>query len=192
MPEAADMALKIYTKTGDLGKTSLIGGTKVPKSHIRIETYGTVDELNSYIGVVSDLVPDEHSKTVLREIQDRLFTIGSSLACDPDKEPQMRIPDLKESDIGFLERQIDQMHEVLPSMKFFILPGGHFAVSTTHVARCVCRRTERLCVNMKEHDLFVEPLIIKYLNRLSDYLFVLARFVGHSLNVAEIAWKPRL
>lgn len=186
------MALKIYTKTGDLGKTSLIGGTKVPKSHLRIETYGTVDELNSYIGLAGDHLSDTHSKAVLREIQDRLFTIGSSLACDPEKEPKMKIPDLKESDIIFLEREIDKMHDILPPMKFFVLPGGHPAVSTLHVTRCVCRRTERLCVNMQEHDLFVEPLVIKYVNRLSDYLFVLARYIGHVMKVAEIAWKPRV
>lgn len=186
------MALKIYTKTGDLGKTSLIGGTKVAKSHIRIETYGTVDELNSYIGLVSDQTSDNHSRITLKEIQDRLFTIGSSLACDPDKEPLMKMPDLKESDITLLEKQIDAMNEVLPPMKSFLLPGGHVAVSTTHVARCVCRRAERLCVNMQEHELFVDPLVIKYLNRLSDYLFVLSRYTGHLLQVAEIPWKPRV
>lgn len=186
------MALKIYTKTGDLGKTSLIGGTKVPKSHLRIETYGTVDELNSHIGLVSDLINDQHSKDILKEIQDRLFTIGSSLACDPDKEPLMKMPDLKESDIVLLEKEIDAMNEVLPPMKFFVLPGGHVAISTAHVTRCVCRRAERLCVNMQEHELFVDPLVIKYLNRLSDYLFVLSRYVGHLLQVAEIPWKPRV
>ena len=186
------MALKIYTKTGDLGKTSLIGGTKVPKSHLRIETYGTTDELNSYIGLVIDHISEEPVKIILKEIQDRLFTIGSSLACDPDKEPLMKIPDLKETDILLLENEIDKMNELLPVMKFFILPGGHPAVSTTHVARCVCRRAERLCVNMQEHDLFVEPLVIKYLNRLSDYLFVLCRYVGHRLGVEEIPWKPRV
>ncbi len=186
------MALKIYTKTGDLGKTSLIGGTKVPKNHLRIETYGTVDELNSYIGLVSDHL--QHSKTalVLKEIQDRLFTIGSSLACDPEREPLMKIPDLKEEDITLLEREIDHMNDELPPMKFFVLPGGHIAVSTTHVARCVCRRAERLCVNMQEHQLFVDPLVIKYINRLSDYLFVLSRYAGLLLNVQEIPWKPRV
>ena len=186
------MALKIYTKTGDLGTTSLIGGTKVPKSHLRIESYGTVDELNSYIGLVIDLIEDEAMRTMLKEIQDRLFTIGSSLACDPEKEPRMNIPDLKEADIVLLENEIDTMNGFLVPMKYFILPGGHPAVSTIHVARCVCRRTERLCVHMQEHSLFVEPLVIKYINRLSDYLFVLARYQGHLLGVAEIAWKPRI
>ncbi|MBL0357985.1 MAG: cob(I)yrinic acid a,c-diamide adenosyltransferase [Chitinophagaceae bacterium] len=186
------MALKIYTKTGDLGKTSLIGGTKVPKSHLRIETYGTVDELNSYIGLVGDMITDLQSKTVLKEVQDRLFTVGSSLACDPDKEPLMKIPDLKECDVELLEKEIDRMNESLPPMKFFVLPGGHPAVSTLHVVRCVCRRAERLCVNMQEHELFVDTLVIKYINRLSDYLFVLARYTGLLLGVSEVPWKPRI
>jgi cob(I)alamin adenosyltransferase len=185
------MSVKIYTKTGDLGKTSLIGGTKVPKNHLRIETYGTMDELNSYIGLVNDLIEDVPSKIILKEIQDRLFTVGSSLACDPDKEPLMKIPDLKEADVSLLENEIDRMNEVLPPMKHFILPGGHVAVSTTHVARCICRRAERLCVNMQQHELFVEPLVIKYVNRLSDYLFVLSRYIAHLLQVQEVAWKPR-
>lgn len=186
------MSLKIYTKTGDLGKTSLIGGTKVLKSNIRIETYGTIDELNSWIGLVSDQSADQLSVDILKEIQDRLFTIGSSLACDPDKEPKLKIPDLKETDVEFLEKEIDAMNELLPEMKFFILPGGHPAISSTHVARCVCRRAERWCVHMQEQNLFVDPLVIKYLNRLSDYLFVLARYTGHLLKVQEITWKPRL
>jgi cob(I)alamin adenosyltransferase len=186
------MATKIYTKTGDLGKTSLIGGTKVPKSHLRIESYGTVDELNSYIGLLSDHLTHQHSKKILKEIQDRLFTIGSSLACDPEKEPLMKIPDLKEKDIVLLEKEIDKMNEALPVMKSFVLPGGHVAVSTAHVARCVCRRTERICVNMQVQKLFVEPLVIKYLNRLSDYLFVLARYIGNLLKVDELPWKPRI
>ncbi|HMC99835.1 MAG TPA: cob(I)yrinic acid a,c-diamide adenosyltransferase, partial [Ferruginibacter sp.] len=135
---------------------------------------------------------DANSKLMLKEIQDRLFTIGSSLACDPDKVPAMKIPDLKEEDITVLEKEIDKMNDILPEMKSFILPGGHVAVSTTHVARCVCRRTERLCVNMQEHELFVDPLVIKYLNRLSDYLFVLARYTGHLLGVEDVPWKARI
>jgi cob(I)alamin adenosyltransferase len=182
------MSLKIYTKTGDSGKTSLIGGTKVLKSDLRIEAYGTVDELNSYIGLCSDLLSDETSTKTLKEIQDRLFTIGSSLACDPEKEPKMKIPDLHEADVEFLEKEIDRMNESLPEMKNFILPGGHPTVSHLHIARCVCRRAERACVRLED----TEPLIIKYLNRLSDYLFVLARFASQNLNVAENAWKPRL
>jgi cob(I)alamin adenosyltransferase len=186
------MAIKIYTKTGDLGKTSLIGGTKVPKSNIRIEAYGTIDELNSYIGLTGDHLSDELSKLILKEIQDRLFTIGSSLACDPKKESGLKIPDLKETDIELLEKEIDRMNEVLKPMKSFILPRGHIAISTAHVTRCVCRRAERLCVNMQENKLFIEPLVIKYLNRLSDYLFVLARYAGHLLGVEDIPWKPRV
>ena len=186
------MSVKIYTKTGDAGNTSLIGGTKVPKSHMRIEAYGTVDELNSYIGLLNDHIQHEPTKLILKEIQDRLFTIGSSLACDPDKEPKMKIPDLKEEDIKLLEQEIDLMNETLPEMKSFILPGGNVVISTAHVVRCVCRRAERHCVAMHQQETFVEPLVIKYLNRLSDYLFVLARFTGHQLNVAEIPWKARI
>lgn len=186
------MAFKIYTKTGDLGKTSLIGGTKVAKSNIRIDAYGTVDELNSFIGLTADQLTHLPSKTTLKEIQDRLFTIGSSLACDPDKEPLLKIPDLKETDIELLEKEIDEMNEVLSPMKSFILPGGHVAISTAHVTRCVCRRAERICVLMQENDLFVDPLVIKYINRLSDYLFVLARFAGHQLGIEDIPWKPRV
>lgn len=186
------MAIKIYTKTGDKGTTSLIGGTKVPKSDLRIEAYGTVDELNSWIGLVSDQFKKKKTKKILSEIQDRLFTIGSSLACDPDKETKLKIPDLKESDVELLEKEIDKMNEKLPEMKSFLLPGGHVAVSTAHVARCVCRRAERLCVSLQENNSFIEPLVIQYLNRLSDYLFVLARFISHQLKVKEIPWKPRV
>lgn len=186
------MAMKIYTKTGDKGKTSLIGGTKVSKSHIRIETYGTVDELNSYIGLVNDHTFNPETKVMLKEIQDRLFTIGSSLACDPDKDTKMKIPDLHESDVQLLEDTMDKMDAQLEPMKSFILPGGHVAVSTAHIARCVCRRAERLCVAMQEQDMFLEPLVLKYLNRLSDYLFMLSRFLAHELGVNEIPWKPRV
>ena len=186
------MAIKIYTKTGDKGKTSLIGGTKVLKSHTRIEAYGTVDELNSYIGLLGDQFQHDHTLKSLREIQDRLFTIGSSLACDPDKEPLLKIPDLKEQDISWLEQEIDSMNSGLETMKSFIIPGGHTSISTAHIVRCVCRRAERNCVSMLEQELFVEPLVIKYLNRLSDYLFVLARFIAPELGVKEIMWKPRL
>ena len=184
--------MKIYTKAGDQGKTSLIGGTRVPKSHIRIESYGTVDELNSFIGLLNDLVLDAKINADLKEIQDRLFTVGSSLACDPEKESALRIPDLKEEDILRLENAMDAMNEVLAPMKSFIIPGGHQAISTAHIARCVCRRAERWCVNMQEEDLFVETLVIKYLNRLSDYLFTLARYIGHLNGVADLPWKPRI
>ncbi|HZW65646.1 MAG TPA: cob(I)yrinic acid a,c-diamide adenosyltransferase, partial [Hanamia sp.] len=141
--------MKIYTKTGDSGKTSLLGGTKVFKNNPRIEAYGTVDELNSYIGLLSDFSNDDHAKNMLKEIQDRLFTIGSELACDPDSK--MPLPDLHESDIEYLEKEIDNMQYQLPVMKNFILPGGHPAVSFAHVARCVCRRAERCTVNLQEN-----------------------------------------
>ncbi|GAA4728587.1 cob(I)yrinic acid a,c-diamide adenosyltransferase [Flavisolibacter ginsenosidimutans] len=186
------MAFKIYTKTGDKGATSLIGGTKVPKNDIRIETYGTVDELNSWIGYINDLFKDDEFKTELKEIQDRLFTIGSSLATDAEKEPKLKLPDLHQSDIVFLENRIDGMTAGLPPMKSFILPGGHATVSSIHIVRCVCRRAERLCVNMQQHELFVDEKIIQYLNRLSDYLFTLARYAAQKLGAEEIPWKPRL
>ena len=186
------MSMKIYTKTGDGGKTSLIGGTKVSKSNIRIEAYGTVDELNSFVGLVGDMIADDHSKKIIKEIQDRLFTIGSCLACDPDKEMKMKIPDLHEADITILETEIDKMNEVLPEMRAFILPGGHVSISTTHIARCVCRRAERCCVHIADEGGVVEPLVIKYLNRLSDYLFVLARYTGHLLKIVDQEWHPRL
>ena len=186
------MSMKIYTKTGDTGKTSLIGGTKVLKSDLRIEAYGMVDELNSYIGVVSDHCHDEPAKNILKEIQDRLFTIGSELACDPNKTTKLHIPDLHESDIELLEKEMDKMDAELPPMKNFILPGGTPAVSFMHVARCVCRRAERCSVNLQEHDGAVAPLIIKYLNRLSDYLFMLSRYTLMKNNAPEMIWKPRL
>jgi cob(I)alamin adenosyltransferase len=186
------MSSKIYTKTGDKGTTSLIGGTKLPKSDPRIEAYGTTDELNSYVGLCRDLLTDDQSRKVLQEIQDRLFTIGSSLACDPEKEPKMKIPDLKEGDVVLLEKEIDRMNELIPPMKSFILPGGHATVSHLHVARCICRRAERCCVRLELEKEEIESVIIKYLNRLSDYLFMLARFTSHQLNAKEIPWKPRV
>jgi len=186
------MAIKIYTKTGDGGNTSLIGGTKVPKSHLRIEAYGTTDELNSYIGLCKDVITDSNTQTVLQEIQDRLFTIGSSLACDPLKELRMKIPDLKEEDVLLLEKEIDRMNEQIPAMTNFILPGGHPTLSHLHIARCVCRRAERCCVRLELASEEVEAIIIKYLNRLSDYLFVVSRYIGHQLNIKEIPWKPRV
>ena len=161
------------------------------KSDLRIEAYGTVDELNSHVGLCRDLMNDESSKNTLKEIQDRLFTIGSSLACDPEKETKMKIPDLKEEDTRFLEKEIDRMDKELPEMKHFILPGGHITVSHIHIARCVCRRAERCCVRLGEKEQ-ENSVIIKYLNRLSDYLFVLARYAGHLLKSEEIPWKPRL
>jgi cob(I)alamin adenosyltransferase len=185
------MGFKIYTKTGDLGKTSLIGGKKVPKSHIRIDAYGTVDELNSHVGFIGDLITDPHSKSILREIQDRLFTIGSTLATDPEKEIKMKLPDLHEEDISLLENEIDTMSAALPEMRSFILPGGHPTVSSIHIVRCVCRRAERVCVYMVEENMEVEPLVIKYLNRLSDYLFMLSRYIAKVSGAEEIPWRAR-
>ncbi|SNR40869.1 MULTISPECIES: cob(I)yrinic acid a,c-diamide adenosyltransferase [Hymenobacter] len=182
--------MKIYTKTGDKGLTSLIGGTRVPKSSLRIDCYGTVDELNSYLGLVSDQEVNLARRPLLKEIQDRLFTIGASLASDPDKS-KMKIPDLHAADITLLEEEMDRMNEVLPELRVFILPGGHPAVSYTHVARCVCRRAERLVIGLQEES-FVAELVVMYLNRLSDFLFVLSRQMAHDLGVEEIAWKPRM
>lgn len=182
--------MKIYTKTGDKGQTSLIGGTRVPKHHIRIEAYGTVDELNSWIGLIRDQEMDKSHKQVLAEIQDRLFTIGSSLASDPEKS-KMKIPDLKEEDITLLENEIDKMNADLPEMRSFILPGGHNTVSYCHIARCVCRRAERNTIHLSASG-FVAELVIKYLNRLSDYLFVLSRKLAQDLQASETPWKPRI
>ena len=182
--------MKIYTKKGDKGETGLLGGTRVKKSHIRIESYGTVDELNSWIGLIRDQNIDKHSKEVLIHIQDRLFTIGSHLASDPKKKG-MKIPDIKEDDITLLEKEIDTMNESLPEMKSFVLPGGHTTVSYCHIARCICRRAERCAVGLADEDK-VEGIIIKYLNRLSDYLFVLSRKLSHDLKAEEILWKPSL
>ncbi len=182
--------MKIYTKTGDAGKTSLIGGTRVPKHHLRIETYGTVDELNSAIGMIRDLLLDSKTLVVLNEIQDRLFTIGSLLASDPEKS-RMKLPDLLESDVTLLEKEIDRMNEVLPELKSFILPGGHVHSSWCHIARCICRRCERLVSQLSEEN-EVNGLILIYLNRLSDYLFVLARKVLLDENCTEIPWRARM
>ena len=182
--------MKIYTKNGDKGTTSLIGGTRVPKHSLRIESYGTVDELNSYIGLIRDQAIDQLYKAQLLEIQDRLFTIGSSLAADPEKS-KMKLPDLIESDVLFLEDKMDEMDEKLPELKFFILPGGNTTVSYCHLARCVCRRAERITTNLHEHE-FVAPIVMQYLNRLSDYLFVLGRKIALDLGAEEQAWRPRI
>lgn len=184
------MAFRIYTKTGDKGETSLIGGTRVPKHHIRIEAYGTVDELNSYIGLIRDQEIEKRSFDTLIEIQDRLFTIGSLLAADPEKS-KMKLPQLSETDVEFLEKEIDEMDKHLPEMKSFVLPGGHTTVSYCHITRCVCRRAERLTIHLATESP-VDDLIIKYLNRLSDYLFTLSRKLAQDLNANEIPWKARM
>ncbi len=184
------MSFRIYTKTGDQGQTSLIGGTKVSKADLRIECYGTVDELNAYTGLCKDLLQDENTRRILQEIQEHLFIIGTDLAMDPQKEINMPVPTLQKADIDMLEKEIDRMDAMMEPLKNFILPGGHTAISHLHVARCVCRRAERCCVRLANEEP-VKPDIIIYLNRLSDYLFVLARYTGHLLKVADIAWKPR-
>ena len=162
------------------------------KSHRRIQAYGHVDELNSFLGLCFDYLREEKIPNVISEIQDRLFTIGSALACDPEKETKLKIPDLHEEDIVLLEKEIDKMNDDLPEMRSFILPAGHIIVSTLHVTRCVCRRAERCIVGMQKKNDPVPELIIKYLNRLSDYLFVLARFAGLRLGAVEVPWKPRV
>lgn len=182
--------MKVYTKTGDKGETSLLGGTRVKKSHIRIEAYGTVDELNSYIGVLRDHKVSTHDESVLIEIQDRLFTLGSHLASDP-KKTQRKVPDIGDNDIEFLEKEMDIMNETLPEMRSFVLPGGHKLVSFTHVARCVCRRAERLVIELNDIE-EVEGVIVRYLNRLSDYLFVLSRKFTQEKGAKETPWKPRV
>jgi cob(I)alamin adenosyltransferase len=182
--------MKVYTKKGDTGTTQLIGGRRVSKSSIRIESYGTVDELNSFIGLVRDQQIDSLYKTQLIEIQDRLFTIGSHLAND-EENSNMKLPSISELDVENLEKWMDEMDELLPEMKSFVLPGGHISVSHCHVARCVCRRAERVIVLLKEND-HVEEIIYKYINRLSDYLFVLSRKLTMDLNAEEQPWKPRM
>jgi cob(I)alamin adenosyltransferase len=182
--------MKIYTKTGDNGQTSLVGGTRVSKTELRIEAYGTVDELNSYVGLLRDQEVNNNRKDILKEIQDRLFTIGSILASEPE-QTKKRIPDLHESDIERLEKEMDRMDESLEPMRFFILPGGHQSVSFGHLARTVCRRAERIVLKLA-HESEVNELVVKYLNRLSDYLFVLCRMMIKDLNIEEISWKPRV
>ncbi|MBX3165323.1 MAG: cob(I)yrinic acid a,c-diamide adenosyltransferase [Bacteroidetes bacterium] len=184
------MSSKIYTKTGDKGQTSLIGGTRLPKHHVRIEAYGTVDELNSHIGLLRDVIEDKNVFDLLISIQDRLFTIGSQLAADPEKN-KMQLPVVYEEDVVALEKAIDDMNTQVPEMKSFVLPGGHVHVSYCHIARCVCRRAERSVLRLAENET-VNELHIKYLNRLSDYLFMLSRWLTMKLNVKEIAWKPKM
>jgi len=180
--------MKIYTKKGDKGETSLIGGKRVSKTNVRIEAYGTVDELNSIIGLVRDASDEKSADQTLINIQHRLFTIGSELASAPDSK--MEIPLLKNSDIEELENEMDRMEAELPELQNFILPGGDLAASQAHVARTVCRRAERRSVELHQIEP-VDELIITYLNRLSDYFFVLARFFTHQHGGTENLWKTR-
>jgi len=181
--------MKIYTKKGDTGETALFGGSRVPKYHARIEAYGTVDELNSFLGLLRDQDIDKEYLDFLLFIQERLFTAGSTLAADPSKG-NLVVPDMNEDDITRIEQSIDKMEDELPPLKNFILPGGHTAVSHCHVARCVCRRAERKIVALNAQEK-VPEIIIRFMNRLSDYLFVLARKVALDLGVDEIPWVPR-
>ena len=181
--------MKIYTKTGDQGTTSLFTGRRVAKHHIRIESYGTIDELNSYLGLLRDQDMDDHFKKMLVLIQEKLFTLGSILATEPNKDKRLKIPRISGEDIELLEREMDQMNEELPEMTHFILPGGHPTVSYCHVARTVCRRAERMISYLHENEPVPETLL-SYINRLSDYLFVLARKLSHDLNAQEIKWVP--
>ncbi|WP_117883285.1 cob(I)yrinic acid a,c-diamide adenosyltransferase [Aureibaculum luteum] len=187
--------MKIYTKTGDKGQTSLYGGTRVPKYHLRIEAYGTVDELNSHIGLLKDQKITEPTAKTLLKVQNELFTLGAMLATPPEKETlkngkeRLNIPKITASDIQYLENEIDTMQQSLPQMTHFVLPGGHQTVSFCHIARCICRRAERLSVQLNENDP-INDHIIMYLNRLSDYLFVLARKLTYDNHVEEIPWLP--
>ncbi len=188
--------MKIYTKTGDKGTTALFGGTRVPKHHIRIDSYGTVDELNSYIGLIRDQNIEKHHKDILIIIQDKLFTVGAILATDPEKamlkngKERLNIPKISTDDIALLEQEMDTMNETLPPMTHFVLPGGHQTVSYCHITRCVCRRAERLASALNELEPFL-PEALTYLNRLSDYLFVLARKLSHTLQAEEVKWIPQ-
>jgi cob(I)alamin adenosyltransferase len=182
--------VKIYTKKGDDGTTGLLGGTRVAKHHARIDAYGNVDELNSWIGLLRDELHDTEHVSMLLEIQDRLFTLGSHLALDPEHVGKMTLPELSHTDVDALEKAMDAMDAKLPPMRNFVLPGGHPVVSRCHIARCVCRRSERSVTFLTEQSQ-VPVVILQYLNRLSDYLFVLSRMVAVEKNASEMPWKPR-
>ncbi|MCL5128837.1 MULTISPECIES: cob(I)yrinic acid a,c-diamide adenosyltransferase [unclassified Algibacter] len=187
--------MKIYTKTGDNGTTALFGGTRVPKHHIRIESYGTIDELNSHLGLIRDQDINETYKDLITHVQNKLFTVGAILATDPEKailkngKDRLNIEKISKGDIELLEQAMDNMNEALPEMTHFVLPGGHQTVSFCHIARCVCRRAERLATALNDLEPF-EANALKYLNRLSDYLFVLARKLSLDLQANEIKWIP--
>jgi cob(I)alamin adenosyltransferase len=183
------MAFRIYTKTGDKGQTALFGGRRVPKSHLRVDTYGTVDELNAFIGLLRDAVVDQHIRHLLETVQHRLFTVGAHLASDPDKP--LPTPDLLPEDIALLENDMDAMDSQLPPLRHFILPGGHPTVSTCHVCRTVCRRAERLVVALEQSGEPVQEVVLQYLNRLSDWFFMLARKLAQDLQAEEVIWQQR-
>lgn len=181
--------MKIYTKTGDQGFTSLFGGSRISKDDIRIEAYGTVDELNSFVGALSDIVGQTEEKLVLYEIQNRLFDIGSALASEPGKG--IHISGIDDDDITMLEIAIDHMEASLSQLRNFILPSGHASVSAAHICRTVCRRAERRIISLSKAS-EINPLLIQYLNRLSDYFFVLARQLGKLHGVEDVIWKKKL
>lgn len=187
--------MKIYTKTGDKGTTALFGGTRVSKNNIRIDSYGTIDELNAWLGLIRDQELDTYSTNLLALIQDKLFTVGAILATDPDKailksgKERLNIPKINPSDIELLENEMDYMNDSLPAMTHFILPGGHTTVSYCHIARTVCRRAERMATALFEEEPFDEN-VMSYINRLSDFLFVLARKLSKDLKAEEIKWIP--
>jgi cob(I)alamin adenosyltransferase len=180
--------MKIYTKTGDKGETSLVGGKRISKSELRIETFGTVDELNSWIGVLADYTINEPYKPFLLQIQSNLFTMGAILATEPGKKME-KIPVIHPSDVEQLEIIIDEISDKLTPLSNFILPSGHKEVSFAHVARTVSRRAERLIVRLHEEEP-VDAILLQYMNRLSDFLFVFCREMSRKLGVAEVAWKP--
>ena len=182
--------MKIYTKTGDKGQTGLIGGRRVSKADLRIDAYGTVDELNSWIGLVRDQAVNSNRKELLKEIQDRLFTIGAELATDPEKAPKQVMPAIVPADVTLLETSMDAMDAELPELRAFVLPGGHESVSFCHLARTVCRRAERLTIALDDTSP-VDPMVVQYLNRLSDYLFMLSRKMAQEVGAEEVEWKPR-
>ncbi|AWX43376.1 Cob(I)yrinic acid a,c-diamide adenosyltransferase [Flagellimonas maritima] len=181
--------MKIYTKTGDKATTALFTGKRVPKHHIRIESYGTIDELNSHLGLVRDQEIDSRSKKILAVIQNKLFTVGAILATEPNKENRLKIPRIQENDIELLEKEMDNMNKELPEMTHFILPGGHTTVSYCHIARTVCRRAERMISYLHENEPVPEGVLM-YVNRLSDYIFVLARKLSKDLHAEEVKWVP--
>lgn len=183
------MGFRIYTKTGDLGETALFGGRRVLKSHLRVDAYGTMDELNAFIGLLADSLEESPHRALLQEIQHRLFSIGAYLASDPDSGG-VRQADIEAADVQLLEDSMDALDAQLPELKNFILPGGYPTVSLCHVCRTICRRAERLVVALhQEHP--VELTVLQYLNRLSDYFFILARHLSREAGAREIVWMPR-
>jgi cob(I)alamin adenosyltransferase len=181
--------MKIYTRTGDSGKTSLVEGTRISKSDLRIEAYGTVDELNSFLGLLADHEVNQKRYPLLKSIQDNLFVIGANLASDPSKKAE-KVPPVQPADVEILEKEMDEMDRELPELRHFVLPGGNVAVSLAHVARTVCRRAERHVIKLAESEPVAE-LVVIYLNRLSDFFFVLSRKMCQELGVEEVKWVPR-